>query len=412
MSFQLVDSAFIGQLGVAPLAALGFTIPVYQLIIGIQVGLGIATTAVISKALGAEDVMHAKRLGGVVIMMGAVIIALTCLLLWIFSETIATALGASPSLLPTIIEFWLPWLVSAWSGAMLYFGYSISRANGNTLLPGLVMVFCSLLNIALDPLFIFYFGFGLKGAAFASITSFVIGGLIVFQQLYVNDWVSFSVNKTMWKQAVKQINAITIPAMLSQFMPSLSAMLATALVASYGATVIAAWGLGTRLEFFSIVVVLALTMSLPPMVGRLLGKNSLNEIDRLVKISATFVLLWQLVIGFIWLLTSEVFAPLLSADARISSIVVSYMNLVPFSYGALGICMLMVSVCNALGMPLRALLISIIRLFACYLPLLWIGSQIYGLIGLFCGAFMGNLLAGSFAWLTYRKTIKQLITNK
>lgn len=53
MSFQLVDSAFIGQLGVLPLAAQGFTMPIQMVIIGIQVGLGIATTAVISRAIGA-----------------------------------------------------------------------------------------------------------------------------------------------------------------------------------------------------------------------------------------------------------------------------------------------------------------------------------------------------------------------
>lgn len=53
MSYQLVDSVFISYLGVEPLAALGFTLPVQQVIIGVQVGLGIATTAVISRSLGA-----------------------------------------------------------------------------------------------------------------------------------------------------------------------------------------------------------------------------------------------------------------------------------------------------------------------------------------------------------------------
>ncbi|WP_255376054.1 MATE family efflux transporter, partial [Oleiphilus sp. HI0080] len=54
MSFQLVDSVFIARLGVAPLAVVGFTIPIYQLFIGIQVGIGIATTALISQLLGAN----------------------------------------------------------------------------------------------------------------------------------------------------------------------------------------------------------------------------------------------------------------------------------------------------------------------------------------------------------------------
>ncbi|MCW8977405.1 MAG: MATE family efflux transporter, partial [Marinobacter sp.] len=67
MTFQLADSAFVGQLGRDPLAALGFTLPMQQLIIGLQVGLGIATTAIVSRTLGAGDELRAFRLGGLII---------------------------------------------------------------------------------------------------------------------------------------------------------------------------------------------------------------------------------------------------------------------------------------------------------------------------------------------------------
>lgn len=73
MSFQLVDSAFIGQLGVLPLAAQGFTLPMQMVIIGIQVGLGIATTAIISRALGANDESYAKQLGGLILVLVALV---------------------------------------------------------------------------------------------------------------------------------------------------------------------------------------------------------------------------------------------------------------------------------------------------------------------------------------------------
>src|SRR5690606_3737094 len=79
MSFQLADSAFISQLGVDPLAALGFTVPMYQLVIGLQVGLGIATTAVIARTLGEGNPQRAARLGGLVVMLGALLVALLCL---------------------------------------------------------------------------------------------------------------------------------------------------------------------------------------------------------------------------------------------------------------------------------------------------------------------------------------------
>src|SRR5690606_30493218 len=126
MSFQLVDSAFISQLGVDPLAALGFTVPMYQLVIGLQVGLGIATTAVIARTLGEGNPERAARLGGLVVTLGAVLVALLCLGLWLFRDAIMSALGAAPRLLPLISSFWAPWLLAAWLGAMVYFGYSLS----------------------------------------------------------------------------------------------------------------------------------------------------------------------------------------------------------------------------------------------------------------------------------------------
>ena len=70
--------------------------------------------------------------------------------------------------------------------------------------------------------------------------------------------------------------------------------------------------------------------------------------------------------------------------------------------------MLVVSVNNALGLPMRALLISTLRLFACYLPMLWLGGQLGGLPGLMTGALAGNLMAGTMAYLLYRLGIARL----
>jgi Na+-driven multidrug efflux pump len=77
----------------------------------------------------------------------------------------------------------------------------------------------------------------------------------------------------------------------------------------------------------------------------------------------------------------------------------------PPSYGLLGVCMLVVSASNALGWPVRAMTISFLRLFACYLPLLSLGAWLGGLTGLAIGAALGNALAGAMAWLGYRRAL-------
>ncbi|WP_430381736.1 MATE family efflux transporter, partial [Vibrio parahaemolyticus] len=274
MSFQLVDSAFIGQLGVLPLAAQGFTLPLQMVIIGIQVGLGIATTAVISKALGANESRYAKQLGGLVLMIGSIGVAIFGGLIWLLRYPILALLSAPESVMPIIDSYWPWWLLSSWTGAVLYFYYSICRANGNTMLPGTMMMITSGVNLVLDPLFIFTFDLGINGAAIATIVAFGFGILVVAPRVKKNHWATTQWQDLNVAKSVASIGNIMGPAMISQLLPPLSSMLATKLLASFGTAAVAAWALGSRYEFFAIVSVLALTMSMPPMVGRLLGAKN------------------------------------------------------------------------------------------------------------------------------------------
>ncbi|MBB1487595.1 MATE family efflux transporter [Oceanospirillum sp. D5] len=403
MSNQLVDSAFIGQLGALPLAAVGFSIPVYQLIIGIQVGLGIATTTVISMAMGAGKADYAKQLGSLVLSTGFILILLLCLALWFHQETLLFYMGANEELYPLVRDYWIPWLLSAWLGAILYFGYSIFRANGETFLPGMVMVITSVLNMILDPLFIFTFGMGLPGAAWATVVAFIVGGIIIFRGIFARDLIAVPESIRVIFTGLRRLFSFMAPAMMSQFIPPISAMVATSIVAVYGDHAIAAWGLGTRIEFFSIIVVLALTMAMPPMIGRLRGSKEIEKIHQLVLMATGFVLIWQLILAALVATGSSLISNLLTSDETIASLLESYLWLVPVSYAALGVCMLMVSACSAMGMPNLALGISALRLLACYLPLLWIGSELSGLNGLFVGAMAGNMMAGIVSWWMYKR---------
>ena len=91
LGFHLVDSAFIGQLGVEPLAALAFTLPLQQFITGAQVGLGIATTALVSRAIGEGDPQRARRLGGLVVVTGSTLILILCILICLVRPARVTA---------------------------------------------------------------------------------------------------------------------------------------------------------------------------------------------------------------------------------------------------------------------------------------------------------------------------------
>ncbi|AQM21113.1 MATE family efflux transporter [Vibrio anguillarum] len=412
MSFQLVDSAFIGQLGVLPLAAQGFTLPIQMIIIGLQVGLGIATTAVIARALGANQIRYAKQLGGLVVAIGSIGVALFSVIIYLLRHPILALLSTPESVYQIVDSYWIYWLISAWVGAVLYFLYSLCRANGNTMLPGTMMMVTSILNLILDPIFIFTFDLGIEGAALATILAFGIGVFVVAPKVSKRHWMLFDWSDLDVGKSIRSISHIMGPAMISQLLPPLSSMLATKLLASFGTAAVAAWALGSRFEFFAMVAILALTMSMPPMVGRLLGAGQLQDIRKLVRVACQFILGFQLIIAVVTYLLSGHLAALMTSEQSVESILHWHLMIVPISLGPLGICMLMVSVSNALAKSYTALTISALRLFVFFLPCLWVGAQIAALHGLFIGALVGNILAGLAAWAMYQRALRQVEQQK
>ncbi|MFC0338937.1 MATE family efflux transporter [Kushneria avicenniae] len=409
LGFNLIDSIFIARLGTQPLAAQSFTFPVATVIIGVQVGFGIAIAALISRALGADEQARARRLGTLVLVGGSAAMLVLLLVLWLMESIIFRLLGASEDTLALIHQYWGPWLLASWVGALLYLGYSLFRAHGETRLPGRMMVLTSLLNLVLDPVLIFgvgpFDGWGLAGAAWATLISFAIGLLILARSLSKRDWLSGTGLRQEAVSSLGRFLGIALPAMASQLLPAVSALAATGIVARLGETAVAAWGLAARLETFVILVVLGLTMSLPPWLGRSFGAGRWQEIRALMNLAARVVLIWQLVIGLLLSALAGPLAGLLAGNEEVRDMLATLLHVMLPSYAFLGICMLVVSACNALGWPRRAVTVSFMRLFVCYLPCLSLGAWLGGLVGLGIGAAVGNVLAGALAWWSYRRIL-------
>ena len=416
LGFYLVDSIFVARLGTASLAAQSFTFPLSFLVIGVQVGIGIAIAALISRAIGAGQQDQANRLGALVLTGGGLLLGVLLLLLWLLQTPAFSLIGASEAIRELIRPYWAIQVLAMWVGGVLYFGYSLFRAHGNTRFPGLMMVLTSLLNLILDPLLIFgvgdWEGFGLPGAALASLLAFSIGMIILVLALRGQGWVQRHGMLLQMRVSAWPFAQIAGPAMISQLMPPLAAMLATALVARAGDQAVAAWGMASRLESFSIVLVLGMTMALPPWLGRCYGGNDWDTVRRLMRVAAAMVIGWQVLLGLVMALLAAPLASLLVESAPVQAYLTLLIRWLPPSFGLLGVCMLVVSASNALGWPMRAMLISFLRLFLCYLPLLWLGFELGGFGGLALGAAFGNLLAGVMAWGFYQQALATAVNSE
>ena len=415
MTFNLVDTFFVGLLGTQPLAAISFTFPITFTVISLTIGLGIGTSAVIARSLGKGDSKFAKCSGTSALILGAFVVGLLSLCGFIFTDEIFTLLGASEELLPIIRDYTDYWFLGSvfLIGPML--GNSILRANGDTKTPSIVMGVGGIINAILDPIFIFGFGpieaMGIKGAAIATLVSWLVGtGFVLYIVGYKRQLIHTSLIflKTL-TQSSKAILHIGLPAAGANMLTPIAAAILTAIAATYGESAVAAFGVGSRIESIACLVVLAMSMTLPPFISQNFGAGNMHRVEEGYKTSVKFVLIWQVIIYAILVLIAPWIAEAFSKEQSVADIIKLFIWILPLGYGLQGIIILTNSSFNALHKPMAALWLSIIRLFVCYVPLAYLGSELYGIEGFFIGGLLGNVV---MAMISYRLFAKQFDLNE
>ncbi len=406
MTFSIVDTFFVSLIGTNELAAISFTFPVTFTVISLNIGLGIGASAVIGSNLGSGNTSRAKILATGSILLAFLLVGVLSVIGYFNIDFVFGLMGANDELLPLIYDYMSVWYLSGVLLAVPMVGNAVLRASGDTKTPSIIMATGGGINAILDPILIFgYLGFpamGIQGAAIATCVAWAVCVVWILWLLAVKrglmeprmlDWSEF-------KESSKGILVIGLPAAGSNMLTPISAAVVTAIVATYGAEAVAAWGVGNRLESIASIVVLALSMSLPPLISQNFGAQQFKRIFDAYKLCIQFVIVWQLIVFAILFLLAPYIAQIFAEEESVSKYIVMFLTIVPLGYGLQGIIILTNSSFNAMHKPLEAMWLSIIRLFVCYIPFVALGSHFYGLLGIFWGCVIANVFAAivSFAW--------------
>ncbi|WP_215397390.1 MATE family efflux transporter [Rheinheimera oceanensis] len=412
MTFSLVDTFFISMLGTEQLAAISFTFPISFALISLVIGLSIGTSAVIAKALGAGRLTEARTDGQVALWLSAILVALLAIPGYLFTDTLFGLLGAGDSILLYIRQYMDIWFAGAVLLALPMVGNAVLRAAGDTKTPSIIMACSGLVNAVLDPVLIFGLGpipaLGMQGAAIATLVSWVFGSVLIIYLLVKRDLISTSwLSVTVLNQVCRKILRIGLPAAGANMLTPLAMAVLTAILANYGASAVAAFGVGARIESIACLVVLALSMTLPPFVSQNYGAGLLSRVQQAYRLCGRFVLLWQFGIYLLLAVLAVPLARLFSSEPEVVSIICQFIWIVPLAYGLQGITILTNSSFNALHQPGSALLLSLIRLFVFYVPLAWLGGKLYGVTGLFIGCVVANICTAALAWCWFNRAIQR-----
>ncbi len=416
ISYGIADTFFVAQLGTLPLAAMSFTFPINFVAAGIALGLGTGTASVLARLMGGSDRSQVQRITTHAILLGGLLGLLLLVLGLTTIDPVFRALGADDRTMPLIHDYMRIYYLGGIFIVLPMIGNSAIRSTGDAKVPGMIMTISALFNIALDPLLIFgLWGFPrleLQGAAIATVLANFGTAVAAFLVLYFRERLirfRFVRLKDLWDSWRKVLH-VGVPAVATNLVTPITAALITYLVAQYGAEAVAGFGVATRVETLGLIVIFSLSAASAPFVGQNFGAGEMARVKRAINLASGFCvgfgLLIALAVGFF----GETIAALFDDNVKVVQTAAVYFSIVPITYTALGVFQISSTCFNALGKPIPATALTIIKMFVVYLPLAFLLAGPYAVSGVFVANGVSNVVVGIVGYLWLRRTLAKLET--
>jgi putative MATE family efflux protein len=414
--YNVVDTFWVAKLGHEAIAALTIVFPYQILVIAVGVGTGIGVAALVSRQFGENNPEATNHVAGQIFFLSAFWGLLFMMIAVFLSENILTAFGATPD----IMEYGKQYLViTAYGAPQIIFAMvasSLIRGSGDAVKPMVIMITASVINIILDPLMILGIGFfpemGVRGAALATVIAQSFGAALALFYL-LSRRTAFRIGASHFRPDMSVLGAIYrvgAPSTILEITESLSFVLFNIVVSSFGSIAIAAVGIVLRVSDLAFMPIIGLSHGLLPIVGFNFGAGYLKRLWRAVKLaSVSMALLLGVFTLLIELLAPQVVA-IFSHDPELLAVTVPAMRIMLSTMLLIGPVIMFITTFQGLSQGTMALILSLVRQFIFFIPLLYLLRYLLGLNGVWLALPVADALSFvvtlSFLYREYRKQRK------
>lgn len=415
ISVSLIDTYYVGQLGPAPLAALSFTFPVTLSISSIAIGLGAGASSVVSRAVGSGDRDDAKRLATDSIVLAVGIVILLSSVGFFTVDWLFSLLGAQGEVLELIGRYMRIWFLSVPLLVLPIVANAIVRAVGDAFWPSAVMVTSAVINISVTPILVFGWGpipaLDIEGAALGTTVAWAFTLVFGFLLVSVREKMLTLARPTRdaLMNSWARVLAVGVPAGLGNAVNPLGIGVVTGILATYGDSVVAGFGVATRIESLSVIPMLALSSAIGPFSGQNWGGDKISRVIDALKISYLVCIVWAAVLSVaFWFLAAPI-AAIFTDDESIIETTTTYLQIVPLSVWGYGMVIIGAGAFNAIGKSGTGLIYYLTRSALLYVPLSFMASLLAGSWAVFLGIALANGIAGlavggfTIWWLSRKK---------
>ena len=378
--YNLVDMIFIGRLGGHAITGIAFNMPLFFLVLGLTMGLGTGVTASIARFIGQDNKKEADNSAEHAVFMAVIISFSLSSIGLMFGKTILALFGAEGEILSLGWEYLHVMCVGM--PFMIFSGFfrSILAGEGDMKFPMMVAGLGTILNIILDPIFIFElesyggfgFGLGVAGAAMATVISQIIVFCVFVYMLFVkqHSYITFRLKYFSFSMdIIWDIVKVGLPASLSMVVMAIGQGVFNKILIHFSTDTVAAYQIAGRIDMLVFLPIFSVAASLTTLVGMFFGAKEYDALRFTIRygiMSAFFITVLASIFIYFF---AELAVGFFTDDKLIISISVTFLKLFAFVYPLISIGITTGRVLQGLGKGLPVLIITIVRVLGVSAPL-------------------------------------------
>lgn len=422
--YNLTDGLYVARLSAEDFAATAFVWPINFLFISIGMGLGVASTAQIAQSIGGRQLEKANQTGQNMLNISLLVGLTLSTIGYLASPSLIKWMGGQGSFGQKSSQY----LMINFIGLLfdfLYFSYqAILNADGKTKIITLISTISSIVNVVLDPFFIFEkvgpfsaLGMGITGAAWATVISKMI--LYLFSiwavrnytplrpKLYIftKDWVGY-----------RKLMTIALPASFGYGGAALGFTVLNGLIQSYGTETLAAYSMGNRISDLMTQPQMGIGMALTSLVGQNLGAKQYDRARAIVNKTIYLVLALSVFSSVLIFAFRQPLIQLFIPDISNTDLLVyahEYLNYTAFIIFFMGLFSVYNGTFQGMGKTTYSMVMSIGRLWIFRLPFIWLFTHFtnLGSTGIWISMLLSNAITVGLAAIFYRLIKWDHLTN-
>lgn len=381
-AYQLTDTFWVGRLGADAVAAVSLSFPIIFLLMTLGGGFSIAGTILVAQYKGKGDEHQVNHVATQTMVMVLLVSVMISVLGYTLSPFIISLMGAEDVVYTQAVEY----LRISSFGMVFMFGFfmyqSLMRGVGEVNTPLYIVATTVLMNLVLDPFFIMGWGpipgSGVTGAAYATISTQGVAmaiGTWLLMRGRNGIRISFA-HFGFDRSLIKQMFFLGLPASIEMSMKALGLTIVSFIVASFGTSIVAAYGIGIRVLSFIIIPAFGLSMATSTLVGQNMGAGKPERARETGWKSAQVGFVTLVLVGVLtYMFARPITAAFIPGDDVVIDLASVFVRSLSFAFGFLGIQFIFSGVFQGAGNTRISMIFSIISLWVLEFPLTYILSK-------------------------------------